>query len=280
MLPGAYNLPVPIFSRILDFKRNLLARLRDQRKEVRHRTGADFGLEAAAMFGDLSWSGRVTDVSANGLSFRLPLASSGRRGDRTSVRLRLDGRELAVPCTIAHHRATPTHALCGLRLEFGDFALQKSWMQIVEAVELGTSFKPADAPRVALGLARRQWRSVRHTRLIEWRETGTRKIERFECVLAEHALEARRDEPGLTITPASNRTRSAAGAVGAEVRQLFLWVLANLPSSAAVPADLREFMRNAAAGSPTPGGAFGRSSAAAPGSWASPLKPGAGRQPV
>ncbi len=279
----AYKLPVAIFSRILDFKRTLLARLRDQRQEVRHRTGADFALQAAAVFDNLSWSGRVTDVSANGLSFRLPLASTARRGHATNVRVVLEGRELSVPCTVAHHRSTPTHALCGLRLEFRDFAVQKSWMQIVEAVNLGISFKPADAPRISLGLARRQWRSLRHTRLTEWRETGTRKIERFEFVLAEHVVEARRDEPGLTISPVSDRARSATGPVSAEVRQLFLWVLANLPGSAAVPTDLREFMRNAATGSSGPGGSSGRSSAvmaAAPSSWAPPAKPAPGRNPA
>lgn len=268
------------FSRILDFKLNLLARLRDQRKEVRYRTGADFALQAAVVFDDLSWSGRVTDVSANGLSFRLPLASAARRGHATQVRLVLEGRELVVPGTVAHHRATPTYALCGLRLEFHDFAVQKSWMQIVEAVNLGTSFKPADAPRISLGLARRQWRSLRHTRLTEWRETGTRKIERFEFVLAEHAVEARRDEPGLTISPVADRAKSASGPVSAEVRQFFLWVLANFPASAAVPADLREFMRNAAAGSPRPGGTGACSPAstvAAPGRWAPPAKPAKGR---
>ncbi|HVT72397.1 MAG TPA: PilZ domain-containing protein [Lacunisphaera sp.] len=268
-----------IFSRILDFKRNLLARLRDQRKEVRHRTGAEFGLQATAVFGDLSWSGRVTDVSANGLSFRLPLASAARRGEATMARLVLDGRELVVPCTVAHHRATPMHALCGLRLEFRDFAVQKSWMQIVEAVSLGTSFKPADEARISLGLARRQWRSARHTRLTEWRETGTRKIERFEFVLAEHALGARRDEPGLTISPASDRSRSATGPVCAEVRQLFLWVLANLPASAAIPADLREFMRSAATGSPGAAGTASRAPAAAPAGWAAPARPATSRNP-
>jgi hypothetical protein len=272
---------VAIFSRILNFKRNLLARLRDQRKEVRHRTGPDFALQATAVLGDLSWSGRVTDVSANGLSFRLPLASAARRGEATNVRLAVDGRELTVPCTVAHHRAAPTYALCGLRLDFRDYAVQKSWMQIVEAVSLGTAFQPAEATRISLGLARRQWRSVRHTRLTEWRETGTRKIERFEFVLAAHVLEARRDEAGLTIAPTSDRNRSAPGPVCAELRQLLLWVVANFPAAAAIPADLRDFMRNAATGSPTPAVGAGRTAtAAAPSAWASPVKAATGRTPV
>jgi len=252
---------VPFFTRILKFPRALLARLRDQRKQPRHRVGADFPLVATvSLSGDDGtlrqsasagpgsiWSGRVSDISANGLSVRLPVATATARNETSTVRITLAERELAIPCTVAHFRVQPAHALCGLRLDFADFAAQKSFLQIVEAVSLGSSFAPVGgdrAPRVSLGLARRQWRSPRHAKLTEWRETGTRKLDRFELILEEHCIEGRMTEPGLKISRDTSRAKPAAPTVEAELREFFLWVVANLPAS--VPTDLKEFMRRAA----------------------------------
>lgn len=252
---------MPFFSRILKFPRALLARLRDQRKQPRYRVGADFPLNATVSLsaddGALrqsinggpgsNWSGRVSDISANGLSVRLPVATATARNETSTVRIALEGRELAIPCTVAHFRSQPAHALCGLRLDFADFAAQKSFLQIVEAVSLGSSFAPVGgdrAPRVSLGLARRQWRSLKHAKLTEWRETGTRKLDRFELLIEEHRIEGRMTERGVTISPETNRAKSASPSVEAELREFFLWVVANMPAS--VPADLKEFMRRAA----------------------------------
>lgn len=249
------------FTRILKFPHALLARLRDQRKQPRHRVGADFPLLATVrLSGDdgapspsasrgpgSTWSGRVSDISANGLSVRLPVATATARNETSTVRITLEGRELAIPCTVAHFRVHPAYALCGLRLDFDEFAAQKSFLQIVEAVSLGGAFAPVGgdrAPRIALGLARRQWRSLKHAKLTEWRETGTRKLDRFELLLEEHCIEGRMTEPGLKISPEANRTKSAPPTVEAELGQFFLWVVANMPAS--VPADLKEFMRRTA----------------------------------
>ena len=250
------------FTRILKFKHDLLAKLRDQRKQTRYHVGAAFPLKAVvSLVGDAGpavkgkaarppgcdWSGRVSDVSANGLSVLLPPAAATARSETTTVRLSLEGRNLEIPCTVAHFKSQNTHATCGIRLEFSDFPSQKAYCQIVEAVSLGASFAPAGGNRdgrVSLGLARRQWHSLKGSRLTEWRETGSHKLDRFELIIEGHVIGGRAEEPGLEILSESRRT-AVAPAMEAEIRQLFCWVTANLP--AGVPADLREFMLHTAA---------------------------------
>ncbi len=244
------------FTRILNIKRALLIRLRDERQQSRHRVGADFPLLASLKLteGDGSapeatagrvgeWSGRVSEVSAYGLSLRLPPEATATRNEVSTVRFDLEGRRLDMPCSVAHFRVYPAYALCGLRLEFGDFAQQRAWHQIVEAVGLGASFTPVEgrrAPRPALGLVRRQWSSLRHSRLTEWRETGTRKLDRFEFLLEDFRIESRMADPDLTIRSEGNHGRRPSPTVDVEVRQLLLWIVANMPAS--VPADLKKFM--------------------------------------
>jgi hypothetical protein len=255
-----YIIGVALFKRILVIPRTLLARFRDERSQRRHRVGADFPLLARVEFSginsasretirdfDSAWQGRVRDVSAFGLSVPLPPDATAARNEAVTVRLDLEGRLLVIPGTVAHFRRGSLQAQCGLRLEFSDFAQQLFWHQIVEAVGLGASFTPVvgrRAPRPALGLARRQWTSLRQTRLTEWRETGTRKLDRFELRLEDHEIEGRVADANLTILSLAARDRSPPAAVDTEVRQLVFWVAANLPPS--VPADLKEFMQRAA----------------------------------
>ena len=272
---------VAFFTRILNFKRDLLGRLREQRTQTRYRVGADFPLlVTVALSGDGSapgcdWNGRVSDLSAGGLSVRLPPAAATARNEATTARISLEGHELAIPCAVAHFRIHPAHALCGLRLEFGDFAVQKAWHQIVEAVSLGASFTPVDGnqtPSVSTGPARRKWCSLKQARLTEWREKGSRKPDRFELILEEYQIEGRLAEPGLAISSRTNPGKAVSPTVESEVRQLFCWVVANMPAT--VPADLREFMHRAATVPAASTGSTSRSPAAKPPSeWLPPKRP-------
>src|SRR5258706_289088 len=108
LLPATYS-GVPLFSRILDFKRQVLARLRNKRAHPRHRVGADFPLKASlGLVGSekfnadqasvrgrgLHWSGRVGDISANGLNILLSPAATTARGEATILRLTLEDQEI------------------------------------------------------------------------------------------------------------------------------------------------------------------------------------------
>jgi hypothetical protein len=254
---------VPIFTRILDFKRDLLARLRNKRSHPRHRVGANFPLKAViTLSGDDSpvppggrargcdWSGRVGDISNNGLNVMLPLAASAARGEATTLRLTLENHVLEIPATVAHFRVYNTHALCGLRLAFADYKTQKAYHQLVEAVSLGASFAPAGPGRASPGFVRRSWRSKNKALLIDWREADSRALDHFELTLGDHSVQGRRNRLGLEVQHRAETGKAVAPVVEGEVRQLFRWVVGNLPKS--VPADLREFMTRIASSPPAP----------------------------
>jgi len=256
---------VPIFTRILDFKRDLLARLRNKRSHPRHRVGANFPLKAVInLSGDdapaakgaqaralgCDWSGHVGDISNNGLNIILPPAATATRGEPTTLRLSLENHLLEIPATVAHFRVYSTHALCGLRLEFADFKTQKAYHQLVEAVSLGASFAPAGPGRPSPGFVRRSWRSKNKALLTDWREADGRTLDHFELTLGDHSVQGQRSRLGLEVQHRAEAGKTVAPAVAGEVRQLFRWVVGNLPKS--VPADLREFMARIATSPPAP----------------------------
>lgn len=254
---------MPIFTRILDFKRDLLARLRNKRSNPRHRVGANFPLKAVInLSGDDSpapkdgrargcdWSGRVGDISNSGLNIMLPPAATAARGEATILRLTLENHLLEIPATVAHFRVYNTHSLCGLRLAFADFKTQKAYHQLVEAVSLGASFAPAGPGRSSPGFVRRSWRSKNKALLTDWREADGRALDHFEFTLGDHSVQGRRSRLGLEVQHRAEAGKSVAPVVEGEVRQLFRWVVGNLPKS--VPADLREFMTRIASSPPAP----------------------------
>jgi len=244
---------VALFTRILNFKQAFLSRLRDKRANPRFNVGASFPLKATLLLsGDnspakkgpaagagLSWSGRVGNMSSNGLSVMLPPAALTVRGEETTLRLAIDEHEIEISCLVAHFRVYSSYSVCGVKLNFDDFKVQKAYHQIVEAVRVGTSFEPAPTSRSSGALLRQQWRSVGRASLNEWRNATTRKIERFELTIGDHRLAGHVSPPAVVIAARSTASKAPVpAAVATEVRDFFRWVSANLPKS--VPADLRD----------------------------------------
>jgi len=255
-----------LFTRILDMKRDFVARLRNKRSHPRHRVGADFPLKAMLnLCGDESlvrkgravrgqgrdWGGRVGDISRGGLNITLPPAATTMRGEPSILRLTLENHELVIPCAVAHFRVYNSYALCGVRLEFDDLKTEKAYQQLVEAVSMGASFAPAGPGRTQPGFVRRSWRSANKALLSDWRVKDSRSIDRFELTLGEHSVQGKRTQSDLEVHLRTDSTKSVSPAVEGEVRQLFRWVVGNLPKN--VPADLREFMTRVASTPPTPG---------------------------
>lgn len=254
---GAYTWSVAFFSSILDFKKTFLTRLRDKRSQPRFNVGATFPLKATLILtGDnrpakkgsaasagsgLSWGGRVGNISCNGLSVHLPPAALTTRGEETTVRLTIEKHEVEIACVIAHFRVFSTHSVCGVKLNFDDYNVQKAYHQLVEAVRVGTSFAPSQPAKASGAQISQQWRSVNRATLTEWRNATTHKIERFELAVGEHRLAGQTSPRGVNITPRSTGSRAPVPvSTATEVRDFIRWVAANLPKQ--VPADLRDLI--------------------------------------
>jgi len=283
---------VALFKHILDFKRNAMAKLRDKRKTKRFYVGPAFPLKATIVLPDTdtmgrkskasdkpdpgrSWGGSLFNMSNVGLSLQLPPAAVARRGEKTVVMLSLDGHELKLPCTIAHFRIQNATAYCGLTLDDGDLAQSKAYLQLLEAVAIGSTLAPAEGgiAHNRAGLRSEKYKSVRPALLTAWRDPDNGELAGFELVLGDHCLRGEAKRPALEIF--SNKAEGdrkawsapsfafSEGVENEELRKLFRWVALNLPR--AVPTDLREMMRF-----------FAHSRA----DWAAPAGKGSNKAPV
>jgi hypothetical protein len=197
------------------------------------------------------WSGRPVNLSRDGLSLRLPPAAIAARGEETALVLTVEGRELEIPCAVAHFRSLRTHALCGLSLQLTNAHSKAAYHQLIEAVGIGANFTVVKRPRglrTPKGFVGEQYQSGPKYILTAWRDTTGRELAGFELLLGDFCvkgLPGAKDLEIYSLQPQNRTGKSADSAPNlslstgrhAEVRQLFRWVVLNL--SKAIPADLR-----------------------------------------
>ena len=245
------------FNRILNFNQEAV-RQREQRRSQRYPAGAAFPLQASlAMSGRTSeavWDGRVTDISAHGISVLLPLTADAVRGETCSVHLSMEDQELTVPGTVANLRPQNDHAICGLELQFSDFPARKSYMQLLEAVAFGAMLVPADSRFIrqdGSGLHKEKYSGEADSELILWRQSPGGPIDSFEFRMNDYFVRGSRHAAVLEIfsqeavqdgnkagysAPALHLATSAQE----EIRRLYRWAVPNL--TAAIPGDVRSFL--------------------------------------
>ncbi len=253
-----------MFTQLLNFKRALLAGMRNKRSHTRHKVGDEFPLKATlTLISDDSAaqralaargpvSGRVGDISFDGLSVVLPTSAELARKQLVTVRLSIESYSLEIPGSVVHFRVSDTHTTCGLKFKFADYKTQKAYHQLVEAVNIGASFAPSTRTspgRTPPGFVRRTWRSAHRTVLTDWRKADSSAPERFEFVIGKHRLDGDAAQVALVVrSSAKGGTAPVPEVVIAELRQLLCWVVPNL--SPDLPADLRALMTRVAGNNP------------------------------
>ncbi len=259
-----------LFKHILDFKRDALAKLKDKRKTKRYYVGPAFPLKATIILPDTdttgrktksgdkadagrNWGGSLFNMSNVGLSLQLPPAAVAARGEETVVTLAIDGHELKVPCSVAHFRVQNATAHCGLKLEDSTLTQSKAYLQLLEAVALGSTLAPVEGgvSHSRPGLRSERYKAARPAILTAWRGEENGQLAGFELVLGDHCLHGEAGHAALEIFSSEAKgSRNAwsapgfalsAGVENEELRKLFRWVTLNLSRS--VPTDLREMMR-------------------------------------
>lgn len=259
---------MPLFSRLAQLKRDFLARLTDKRRAQRYPVGPEFPLKATiSLVGSefldrvrnreaqaaRSWGGRLVDLSAHGASLALPPSAISVRGEPTTLTLRIEEHELAIPGEVVRFVALSTHAVCGVRLGFADAVQRASYLQLLEAVILGATLRPwypTGLVRNPPGLMRERYQGEQGTVLNVWRRKEDRACACFELKLRQHLVRGEAGRPEVEVfTPSARRDARAAGSAPgfrlsngahAEVRRLFRWIVPNLNRSLAE--DLRRFL--------------------------------------
>jgi hypothetical protein len=251
---------VLLFKRILNFKRDFLAKLRDKRKSTRFPVGQLFPLKATVnLVGPdavgstpgtgYDWGGRLINVSSNGAGLQLLRAATTYRGEKTELKLTLEDHGLAIPCEVAHFRTFSGYSLCGLSLQFTDFNAQKAYLQLVEAVSIGASFTPPKGKGGGggrPGLVRDQFRAGSKATLNVWRVAKTGQLDGFEMLVGDHSLKGGPNSPVLEVYRVGKPPKLEGSAeVAGEVRRLFRWIVPNLPPKL-VPSEVRHLMERLA----------------------------------
>lgn len=256
-----------LFKRLLSFPFG--SKLRDKRGDQRHPVGTGFPLKGsvsligrdtlskpgtAARTNACNWAGRPANLSRHGVSLQLPPAAVTVRGEQTELDLTLESHRLVIPCVVAHFRSYNSHSLCGLSLTLDNPKLETAYLQLLETVALGASFtalKPPALKRNPTGLVREQYQADNKFLLSAWRDAQSRELAGFELLLGDFCAKGEMLGRDLEIYTRESQVHPAkitatapafglSSGVHAEVRQLYRWLVLNLPKS--VPFDLRALL--------------------------------------
>lgn len=262
----AYSIAVPLFKYLLNFKGGAFLK-RDKRRAPRYPVGDVFPVKGIVSFcardakGNpppkdkevwQNWSGRLINLSDNGASIQLAASALAKRGDTCRFKLALDGKQIEMDGLIAYFRTFNQYSLCGLSFTFPDEATQKTYRQLLEMVMIGASVEPAAKGlfnKDANGTAKEVYQGKNKTRLSLWRNAASGSVSHFEFRIHEYFIRGNAQTFKLDVDTVEGvnglpQTDPAAAklpaAQVAEVRQMFRWVVTNLPK--AVPGHVKKFL--------------------------------------
>ena len=228
------------------------ARRKERRTDRRLAISQSFPLKATLVFsgrggtmapmsapGGWDWPGKLLDCSADGARMLLGPAALAVRGDFCDLDLRLDGFQLFVPSEITNIRVEREGVHFGLKHGAMDEATRAAYHQLREIVALGVTLKVAGKAKADGSGYWVETFAGDGSRLTVWRDKAGRKaVAAVELTLQDCVVRIAKGQAPEYL--AGNRP--AAPTKAAEIRRLFGWVTANLPT--AVPADVQAFLRD------------------------------------
>ena len=245
-----------MFRRIFDFKKSNVSQL-EHRLTKRYPTGATFPLRATLQVAGRDWRGRVVDISASGVGLLLSRDDALTQGLSGELRLELEQHLLTVNSVITHAKLRRDGCLCGIGMEFDDFAVQKSFLQLLQPVAIGSSLQPVAAALVIQNeprFTKLSFRGESNSVLSVWRENvADGDLHSFEFMMQDYFVRADAKVRVLEVftraqvdrppqLKASAPVFDPTGDMNDEVRQLFRWIVPNLPK--VVPAEIRGFLQD------------------------------------
>lgn len=257
---------MPLFNYLFNFKGGAFLK-RDKRRAPRYPVGENFPVKGVVSLCTnmdskgvpltdqwQNWSGRLMNLSNGGASIQLAASALANRGHQCKFKLTLDGQQLEMPGLIAYFRTFNQYSLCGLSFTFPDEATQKSYMQLLEMVMIGASVEPAAKGlfgKDSTGKAKEVYQGKNKTRLSIWRNAANGSVSHFEFRIHEHYMRGSAQNfkleidtvegvNGLANTDPASAAPKLTASQAAEVRQMFRWVVTNLPK--AVPGHVKKFL--------------------------------------
>lgn len=248
-----------LFRRIFDFQKSDVQQFVDQRLNRRYTPGRTFPLRASLVEGGKEAAAQIHDLSASGLALITERGAAPAPGKDLRVRLTLPPYVLELKGVAAHFRPVDDGMLCGMSLVFDDFTQLKSYLQLLQPVSIASTLQAVDPARVQQNepqFIKQVFRGESDSVLSVWLEKrlGT-PLHSFEFRMHDYFVRAEASigvlevflreqieatHKGKITTPVFD----TSGAASAEIRQLFRWVVLNLPPE--IPDDVRVFMQRMA----------------------------------
>jgi len=252
-------LHVLFFKRILNFSAEAMAK-KEKRRATRYPVGQAFPVKAVLTIigrdgegfvvkapnrSGQDWGGWMLNLSSTGASMQLHPAAVTARGELCRFRLTFENIVLAIDGRVAHFRTHPNYSVCGVSLDFSNKETQKAYLQLLEPVVVGASFKAVESRRVKQDtpdLRKEQYRGDSNTQLTVWRATQGSAIVGFELRIGDYSVAGSSESPALDVTTAAGaKSEPELGPVAqGELRNLFHWIVPNL--SKHVPTEVRNFL--------------------------------------
>lgn len=248
-----------LFRRIFDFQKSDAQQFVDQRLNRRYVPGRLFPLRAVVRDGARESPARIQDLSASGMALVTDPAAAPAAGREVDLRLTLDGHQLDLRAHTAHFRPVDGGLLCGMQLVFGDFTQLKSYLQLLQPVSIASTLQPVDPARVQQSepqFIKQVYRGESDSVLSVWleRRLGT-PLHSFEFRMRDYFVRAEAARGVLEVflreqIEATHKGKittpvfDTSGGASDEIRQLFRWVVPNLPAE--IPDDVRDFMQRVA----------------------------------
>lgn len=246
---------VLLFRRIFDFQKAEVPRV-EQRLNRRYTPGRTFLLRAELRTPRGWQAAPIRNLSATGLALAAGNGAMPAPGGTADLRVSLGEHVLNLMARAAHARPENDDTVCGFELLFADFALQKAWLQLLQPVALGGTLAAVDPALVRQNepeFIKQVYSGEADSVLSVWlaRTAGT-PLHSFEFRTRDFFVRAGEPARRMEVffreeqedTRKGRITRpvfDVAGDASEEVRQLFRWVVPNIPDT--IPDDIRTFLR-------------------------------------
>ena len=243
-----------IFRRIFNFEKAKVEQL-EKRLNQRYAIGPAFPLEATLHYAGRDYSVKILDVSSNGVGVLVAPGTALAAGHNIRVDLVLGQHQLEIEARIAHLKPRENGIYLGLGLIFGEFELQKTYLQLLQPVVIGQSLKPMvpelvmqDEPLFVKQIFIGEPDSLLTVRA---EQTAGQPLQSFDFRMHDYfcrgvlqkgqaeayALESI-DPYGAKL---ANPVFETSGGLHDEIHQLFRWVVPNLTST--IPDKVQDFLR-------------------------------------
>jgi hypothetical protein len=227
----------------------------DKRKKTRYLIGPSFPLKVVlALRGESGtawkdWSCTLVDVSASGAHVQMNLAAVAFPDNPCRIKFSLGNFNLEIPSTVAHFVCYARYAVCGVRFDFSNAAIEKAYAKILEPVMIGATLAPVETEQDSSGRHKEQFANKNTEVLTIWRDPTGGQVSGFHFRMHRFAAEAAQptgSEAGarptlkLKLASADEYSLPLTDAQDVEARWLYRLAAANLPAS--MPADVRKYL--------------------------------------